>query len=87
MNAFAACALPIGPAFGSRNARRPIHAVFDKAVVGSETPVLDAGCGAGMALGLAAEPFALSEPGKLEALAAFRQLPSWCNFSCPDGGS
>ena len=31
------------------------HAVFDKAVVGSETRVLDAGCGAGMALRLAAD--------------------------------
>lgn len=31
------------------------HAVFDKAVVGSETRVLDAGCGAGLALSLAAE--------------------------------
>ena len=31
------------------------HAVFDKAAVGSETRVLDAGCGAGMALRLAAD--------------------------------
>ena len=31
------------------------HAVFDKAVVGSATRVLDAGCGAGMALRLAAD--------------------------------
>lgn len=31
------------------------HAVFDKAVVGSETRLLDAGCGAGMALRLAAD--------------------------------
>ena len=31
------------------------HAVFDKAVVGSKTRLLDAGCGAGMALQLAAE--------------------------------
>lgn len=31
------------------------HAVFDKAVVGSKTRLLDAGCGAGMALGLAAK--------------------------------
>lgn len=31
------------------------HAVFDRAVVGSETRVLDAGCGAGLALALAAE--------------------------------
>lgn len=34
---------------------RAYHAVFDKAVVGSETRLLDAGCGAGMALCLAAE--------------------------------
>lgn len=31
------------------------HAVFDKAVVGSETRLLDAGCGAGMALQFAAD--------------------------------
>jgi len=31
------------------------HAVFDKAVVGSETRLLDAGCGAGMALRRAAD--------------------------------
>ena len=31
------------------------HAVFDKAPVGSETRLLDAGCGAGMAMGLAAD--------------------------------
>lgn len=31
------------------------HAVFDKAPVGSETRLLDAGCGAGMALRLAAD--------------------------------
>lgn len=31
------------------------HAVFDKASVGSETRLLDAGCGAGMAMRLAAE--------------------------------
>jgi SAM-dependent methyltransferase len=31
------------------------HAVFDKAPVGSETRLLDAGCGAGMALQLAAD--------------------------------
>ncbi|SHH21080.1 class I SAM-dependent methyltransferase [Marivita hallyeonensis] len=31
------------------------HAVFDKAVVGSETRLLDAGCGAGMALYFAAD--------------------------------
>lgn len=31
------------------------HAVFDKAVVGSKTRVLDAGCGAGLALRLAAD--------------------------------
>jgi len=31
------------------------HAVFDKAVVGSETRLLDAGCGAGLALTLAAD--------------------------------
>ena len=31
------------------------HTVFDKAVVGSRTRLLDAGCGAGMALSLAAD--------------------------------
>ena len=31
------------------------HAVFDRAVVGSETRILDAGCGSGMALRLAAD--------------------------------
>lgn len=31
------------------------HAVFDKAVIGSETRLLDAGCGAGMALSFAAD--------------------------------
>lgn len=31
------------------------HTVFDKAVVGSETRLLDAGCGAGMALSFAAD--------------------------------
>ncbi|MCC1492629.1 class I SAM-dependent methyltransferase [Cognatishimia sp. F0-27] len=31
------------------------HSVFDKAVVGSQTRLLDAGCGAGMALSFAAE--------------------------------
>ncbi|MBJ3764556.1 class I SAM-dependent methyltransferase [Maribius pontilimi] len=31
------------------------HAVFDKAVIGAETRLLDAGCGAGLALQIAAE--------------------------------
>jgi SAM-dependent methyltransferase len=48
------------------------HAVFDKAVIGSETRLLDAGCGAGMALRLAADLGA--EVAGIDASAALLEV-------------
>jgi SAM-dependent methyltransferase len=48
------------------------HAVFDKAPVGSKTQLLDVGCGAGMALGLAADLGA--EVSGMDASAALLEV-------------